>query len=601
MESWDNITIGTYAWQSGGSPMGTYRVDTINYDANGNILRLYRKSTFSTLMDNLEYNYVADKNLLDYVYDNIGSGAFSGDFDSQSSGNYAYDDSGNLVNDAQAGSKVFWNAYGKVRGLNFQSEDRRVYFDYGPDQNRVKKENYDTNTGLSTYTWYVRDAQGNVLAVYHQDSDTVTWSEQYLYGSSRLGSVEPDVTWHNGNDLNDTPYFSDQEKLCIGWKRYEISNHLGNVMAVLNDRKYYKDTDADDEAEYFDPVFMAATDYYPFGYEMPGRKYNFGDYRYGFNGKENDSDGEFSSLTHYDYGFRIYNPAIGRFLSVDPLTRSYPWYTPYQFAGNSPILFLDLDGREPVSAFKEYWQPQIRGHVIIVTETADDVILNTLLEQRGISRNGQYVVNEVPPNSDLVKIEYQSFALQSNGGLREKAWLGSIEKKKSYMDTPIAINTLTPKLLDIPGREEPELPDLIFPPPPPPPGPLPGLAIGAPNPFNGQISFSPSGGLPSHHAVFDPTSPLNSGRLNINDIATQMIITERVATVTSFNINIVFETKSTQPAAARADLLRDIRDVVIPGLRGFLTGSGVTSPININVLESLNGVNGNSRIDITPR
>ncbi|MCI4646985.1 hypothetical protein [Phaeodactylibacter sp.] len=53
----------------------------------------------------------------------------------------------------------------------------------------------------------------------------MTWSEQYLYGSSRLGSVEPDVTWHNGNDLNDTPYFSDQEKLCIGWKRYEISNH----------------------------------------------------------------------------------------------------------------------------------------------------------------------------------------------------------------------------------------------------------------------------------------------------------------------------------------------------------------------------------------
>ena len=74
-------------------------------------------------------------------------------------------------------------------------------------------------------------------------------------------------------------------------------------MAVLNDRKYYKDTDADDEAAYFDPVFMAATDYYPFGYEMPGRKYNFGDYRYGFSipvwgegalnwNQENDSDGE---------------------------------------------------------------------------------------------------------------------------------------------------------------------------------------------------------------------------------------------------------------------------------------------------------------------
>ena len=43
-----------------------------------------------------------------------------------------------------------------------------------------------------------------------------------------------------------------------------------------------------------------------------------------------------------------YNPAIGRFLSVDPLTRSYPWYTPYQFAGNTPIQAIDLDGLEPL-------------------------------------------------------------------------------------------------------------------------------------------------------------------------------------------------------------------------------------------------------------
>ena len=69
-------------------------------------------------------------------------------------------------------------------------------------------------------------------------------------------------------------------------------------------------------------------------------------YRYGFNGKEKDADGEWGSNTHYDYGFRIYNPAIAKFLSVDPLTQSYPWYTPYQFAGNKPIKFIDLDGLE---------------------------------------------------------------------------------------------------------------------------------------------------------------------------------------------------------------------------------------------------------------
>ncbi|MDH5414965.1 MAG: hypothetical protein OEW87_12570 [Flavobacteriaceae bacterium] len=71
-----------------------------------------------------------------------------------------------------------------------------------------------------------------------------------------------------------------------------------------------------------------------------------GRYRYGFNGKEKDQSGEFGGNTTYDYGFRIYNPAIGKFLSVDPLTSSYPWYTPYQFAGNQPIWAIDLDGLE---------------------------------------------------------------------------------------------------------------------------------------------------------------------------------------------------------------------------------------------------------------
>lgn len=62
--------------------MGIYWVDIINYDVNGNIFWFYRKFMFSILMDNLEYNYVVDKNFFDYVYDNIGSGVFLGDFDS---------------------------------------------------------------------------------------------------------------------------------------------------------------------------------------------------------------------------------------------------------------------------------------------------------------------------------------------------------------------------------------------------------------------------------------------------------------------------------------------------------------------------------------
>lgn len=43
---------------------------------------------------------------------------------------------------------------------------------------------------------------------------------------------------------------------------------------------------------------------------------------------------------------RIYDPRIGKFLSVDPLTAKYPFFTPYQFAGNDPIKYIDMDGAE---------------------------------------------------------------------------------------------------------------------------------------------------------------------------------------------------------------------------------------------------------------
>jgi len=49
----------------------------------------------------------------------------------------------------------------------------------------------------------------------------------------------------------------------------------------------------------------------------------------------------------------MYDSRIGRFLSVDPLTASYPWYTPYQFAGNQPIVAIDLDGLEPKYMIKD--------------------------------------------------------------------------------------------------------------------------------------------------------------------------------------------------------------------------------------------------------
>jgi RHS repeat-associated protein len=79
---------------------------------------------------------------------------------------------------------------------------------------------------------------------------------------------------------------------------------------------------------------------------MPGRKFTAASgYRYGFNGKEEDDEVK-GEGNQQDYGMRIYDNRLGKFLSVDPLTRAYPMLTPYQFASNSPIVGIDLDGLE---------------------------------------------------------------------------------------------------------------------------------------------------------------------------------------------------------------------------------------------------------------
>ncbi|UOX34744.1 hypothetical protein LXD69_04370 [Flavobacterium sediminilitoris] len=42
----------------------------------------------------------------------------------------------------------------------------------------------------------------------------------------------------------------------------------------------------------------------------------------------------------------MHDPRVGRFFAVDPLEPKYPWYTPYQFSGNSPVMSIELEGLE---------------------------------------------------------------------------------------------------------------------------------------------------------------------------------------------------------------------------------------------------------------
>jgi len=128
------------------------------------------------------------------------------------------------------------------------------------------------------------------------------------------------------------------------------------------------------------PSLIKTNDYYPFGLAMNGRTSEFAAndsyaYRYGFNGKEKDPEGMGGGGSTYDYGFRIYNPRIAKFLSVDPLTKSYPMLTPYQFASNRPIDGIDLDGLEYLRA-DEAKIEMIYGTVFIKLDNFSKVFQN---------------------------------------------------------------------------------------------------------------------------------------------------------------------------------------------------------------------------------
>ncbi len=79
---------------------------------------------------------------------------------------------------------------------------------------------------------------------------------------------------------------------------------------------------------------------------IAARSFKSQNYKYGFNGMEKDDElkGEGNS---YDFGARIYDPRLGRWLARDPLEAKYPHISPYNFVLNSPLSLKDPDGREP--------------------------------------------------------------------------------------------------------------------------------------------------------------------------------------------------------------------------------------------------------------
>ncbi|MBK9273304.1 MAG: hypothetical protein IPM49_02035 [Flavobacteriales bacterium] len=137
----------------------------------------------------------------------------------------------------------------------------------------------------------------------------------------------------------------------LGRRRYELTDHLGNVRAVVGDRKL-SDFSLDINTPVLVPTSFSAevlsyADYDPFGSLLDERHALA--YRFGFQGQEQDDEIHDDPGTSYAFEYRMHDARVGRFWSVDPLAAKYPWNSPYAFSENRVIDGVELEGLEYAS------------------------------------------------------------------------------------------------------------------------------------------------------------------------------------------------------------------------------------------------------------
>ena len=266
-----------------------------------------------------------------------------------------YDEIGNLIGDKSENiTNIEWSIYGKVLSVTKRrgAKITEITYQYDATGNRVHKTVDVHSTGFiqtggkSINVVYWRDAQGNVLNTvtsgYEQQmpgepSINKAASEFVIYGSSRLGTYSPEYQVYSLQFLGIT-----KNTLTLGYKAYELSNHLGNVLTTISDN--YTITPPSGVGGLV--RVLSSQDYYPFGMVMTERSFVEKvdrKYRFGFNGKEEDFDMSEGML---DFGARGMDSRICRFTSVDPLAAKYPSISPFVFVMNMPLIAIDPKGKD---------------------------------------------------------------------------------------------------------------------------------------------------------------------------------------------------------------------------------------------------------------
>ncbi len=313
-----------------------YNLSDVTYDKNGNIKSLHRKglsnvdtNTFGVI-DMLSYNYDSTSNKLIKVEDSSGNTAgFSNGVNEAEE--YRYDANGNMIVDQNKGiTDITYNH------LNLPT----------------KVTVTGTNNGTIEYIYDATGVKIQKIVEKNEDKIITDYIGDFVYKNGSLeffgqteGYITPDVTGYR--------YV------------YQFKDHLQNIR--------FSYTDADNNGTIEKSEIIEESNYYPFGLKHKGYNNIVSSYGNriaqlrGFGEKEEQNE---LGLGWIDITARNYDPAIGRWMNLDPLAEEMRKYSPYNYAFDNPIYFIDPDGNMAIPA-----STLLNAGLQITTGILDEVVI----------------------------------------------------------------------------------------------------------------------------------------------------------------------------------------------------------------------------------
>jgi len=307
----NRLANAAYSEPNSSVPQNNFFNESMSYDMNGNMVSLQRntKSIASTAeqIDKLNYSYSGNR--LSSVTDI--SANYKG-YPDVSGNTIAYDDNGNMKDQKDKG--ILQIRYNYLNLPNYLEFDRQYF-----TRNIWQNEN--------VYNFYRAD--GTKLRKEHRYSENSVYIKKtvdYLDGFQYEAIQSQNITVLKFVPTAEGYYNFENNKYI-----YSYTDHLGNV------RVSYTNNGSG-------AAIIEENNYYPFGLKHEGYNTLTGNpaYTYGYNGKELQKETGWG-----DYGARMYMSDIGRWGVIDPLAEQMRRFSPYNYAFNNPVNFVDPDGRAP--------------------------------------------------------------------------------------------------------------------------------------------------------------------------------------------------------------------------------------------------------------